>query len=86
MVVANERHGPRTGHTRVVTHLGCGLVAAVVTIGVLSLIGVGTLLAVLSVTEYLSMTLLVWLVLFWWVLWWLTAESLVNWIRDGRLV
>jgi hypothetical protein len=81
MVVANEAHG-RTGteshRPGVVTHVGCSVVAAVLTVGFLVVVGVGTLFAVLSALGYLSTTVFVWLVLVWWVVWWLVAELAVD--------
>lgn len=60
------------------THVGCSVAGALVTVGFLLLIGVGTLFATLSVAGYLSTTLFVWLLLFWWVVWWLAAEVVVR--------
>lgn len=87
MVVASEEHGTRTtepARAGVVTHLGCSVLAAVLTVGFLLVVGVGTLFAVLSALDYLSTTLFVWLVLVWWVVWWLAAEVVVDWGRNRR--
>jgi hypothetical protein len=87
MVVASEEHGGRTSETAragVVTHLGCSVLAAVLTVGFLLVVGVGTLFAVLSALDYLSTTLFVWLVLVWWVVWWLAAEFVVDRARSRR--
>lgn len=66
------------------THVGCSLVGGLVTLSFLVLVGAGTLFALTTGVEYLSTTVVVWLVLFWWVVWWLVAELLVSRV-DGRL-
>ena len=84
MVVANEEHGRSANDTHrpgVVTHLGCSVVAAVLTVGGLLVVGFGTLFALLDALGYLSTTVFVWLVLFSWVVWWLAAEVIVDRMR-----
>lgn len=86
MVVANEGHGrgsteaPSAG---ALTHVGCSVAAAVLTVAFLVVVGVGTLFAVLDALGYLSTTVFVWLVLVWWVVWWLAAEVVVDRIRGS---
>ena len=83
MVVANNTHGGDRRY-RTATHVGCSVAGALVTVGFLLLVGVGTLFATLSVTGYLSTTLFVWLLLFWWVVWWLAAEVVVRRVNRVR--
>lgn len=86
MVVANEGHGKNSTEGRSVgalTHVGCSFVAVVLTVGVLLVVGVGTLFAVLDTLGYLSTTVFVWLVLVSWVAWWLAAEIVVGRVRGA---
>lgn len=86
-MVANERQAPGadSGSPRfgVLAHVGCSVVAAVLTVGFLLVVGVGTLFAVLDALGYLSTTVFVWLVLASWVAWWLAAEVVVDRMRDS---
>ena len=86
MVVANEPRGRTAAdgsRPGLITHVGCSVAGAALTLGFLLVVGVGSLFAVLSVLGYLSTTVFVWLVLVWWVVWWLAAEVLVHQI-SGR--
>ena len=86
MVVANEEHGGgsiEASSAGLLTHVGCSVAAAVLTVGFLLVVGAGTLFAVLDALGYLSTTVFVWLVLASWVAWWLTAEMVVDRMRGS---